>query len=201
MNYVVTSQKFNNEICALTSQIEVLKAKRDQAQHNTKDCLTSLPPEQIDALHTTIAQNERVKRDLELAMHSKLATALEQVNGKAWANTICADRLIALAQEFEELLDAHGIKVKNRAGTLVRYRPGGKKASRAQIGRSITTFVVLRRVHDGWRLIHAQRDYCYINQRAFRDVIVRPAAHEDIIRHATRGFRAGGEHSTQSLVA
>ena len=192
MNYVVTSRKFNNEICALTSEIEDLKNKRDQAQHNTSSCLTSLPPKQIDALHATIAQKKRVNHDLELAMHTKLATALGQVNGKAWANTICADRLTTLAQEFEDLLDAHSIKVKNRAGTLVRYRPGGKKAPRSQIGRSITTFVVLRRVHDGWRLIHAQRDYCYINQRAFRDVIVRPAAHDDIIRHATRGFRGWG---------
>ena len=198
MNYIITSEKNNKCIYALEAEIVRLNDKIEEAQNNANNSLNSLPSGQIADLRSAVMQKELQKRDRELSIYIGLATALGRVNGKAWTNTICADTLIALAREFEDLLDARGIKVKNRAGALVRYRPPGKSSSRLQIGRSITTYVVLRRVRDGWRLVHAQRDYCFINQRAFREVIVRPAAHEDIIRHATRGFRDWDEPPTDT---
>lgn len=198
MNYIITSEKNNKFIYALDAEIAHLNDKIEEAQNNTSNSLDSLSSEEIEDLRSALMQKELQKRDRELSIYVELATALGRVNGKAWANTICVDTLIALAQEFEDLMDARGIKVRNRAGALVRYRPAGKSSARLQIGRSITTYVVLRRVRDGWRLMHAQRDHCFINQRAFREVIVRPAAHEDIIRHATRGFRGWDEPPTDT---
>lgn len=183
----ITSQKIENQISALTSEISRLKFKMDKVQ-----------TDQVLDLQEALEQKEFEKHDLERSITEELAAVLGQVNGKARTWTICADELISLAHEAEDLLEARGVRVKNRAKAMVRYRPAGKLSSRSQIGRSITTFVVMRRVHDGWRLVHAERDYCYVNQREFNETIVGPAAHEDMIRHATRNIRVWAQTSTET---
>lgn len=185
---IITSHKADNKILKLDFEIEQ-REKVLAAAQESKRWLDNWQPKHVADLQTELEQKKLEKHQIKTACRAEMAAVLNHVNGKARAWTICPDRLIGTAHDCEELLDTRGIRVKNRAGTLVRFRPAGKSSARLQIGRSITTYVVLLRVHDGWRLMHAQRDYCFINQRAFRDVVVRPAAHDDITRHATRGFR------------
>jgi len=144
---------------------------------------------------------ELEKAQLEQSILSGLTSVLALVNGRAQAYTICAEMLIDVAHEFEGIMEDRGITVKNRAGAEARFRPAGKSVAHSPMGRSITTYVVMRRVHDGWRLIHAERDYCYDNQREFMQVIVRPCAHENMIRHATRNFSVWDETPTDGLMA
>jgi len=194
---IITSRKADNKILKLEFEIELGEKVLTAAQEK-KRWLDNWQPEHVANLQAELEQKKLEKHQINTAGRAEIAAVLNHVNGKARAWTICPDRLISIAHDCEKLLDTRGIRVKNRAGTLVRFRPAGKSSARSQIGRSITTYVVLRRVRDGWRLVHAQRDYCFINQRAFREVIVRPAAHEDIIRHATRGFRGWDEPPTDA---
>ncbi|SFH34693.1 hypothetical protein [Sulfitobacter dubius] len=194
---IITSRKAENKILKLDFEIE-LGEKTLAAAQESKRWLDNWQPEHISSLQAELEQKRLEKHQIKTANRAEMAAVLNHVNGKARTWTICPDRLIGIAHECEDLLDSRGVKVKSRPGTIVLYRPGGKRSARIRIGRSITTYVVLRRVRDGWRLMHAQRDYCFINQRAFREVIVRPAAHEDIIRHATRGFRGWDEPPTDT---
>lgn len=194
---IITSRKADNKIFKLEFEIELGEKVLAAAQESER-WLDDWQPEHVANLKYDLNQKELEKHQIKTACRTEIAAVLDRANGKAQAWTICPDRLISIAHDCEELLDTSGVRVKNRPGTIAHYRPPGKRSARSQIGRSITTYVVLRRVRDGWRLVHAQRDYCFINQRAFREVIVRPAAHEDIIRHATRGFRGWDEPPTDT---
>lgn len=187
MNIKITSPKFENEILALDADIARLKRNLDQAQKAGTGRDDAGTPSMAD-LQEALRQKERDKHTRGLSFSAKLAAVLDQVNGKARAWTVSPEDLIDLAHECEEEMDARGIRVKNRPGAQVHYRPAGK-ASRFQNGKSITTYIIMHRVHDGWRLSHAERDYCFANQTEFRETTVQSAAYEDIISHATRGFR------------
>ncbi len=192
----VTSHKFDNEISVLETEINRTKIKLDQMRGTDLE-LDEAKVSQIADLEEALKQLEFEKHHIETAFSAELSAVLGQVNGKAKAWTVDPDGLIGLAQKIEDLLDACGVRVKNRLGTVVHYRPAGK-VSLSQLGKSITTYVAIRRVHDGWRLVRAERDFCFANQRQFREIIVRPAAHEDMIRHATRHFRVWDETPTET---
>ena len=75
-------------------------------------------------------------------------------------------------------------------GVEVVFRPAGKHASSRfarKASASIKTHVRLLRVGDGWRLIEAERDRCFVNQPEFKNLSVKVAAHDDIVRNATHG--------------
>ncbi|MEP1316767.1 MAG: hypothetical protein ABJN05_02540 [Sulfitobacter dubius] len=185
---VITSRKIEDQLLKLHYEIEELEDELRSAQASERG-LEIGQPNHVANLQSNLQQKKFEKFELKLSISSGLAAALALANGRARAHTICAERLINLAHECEDLFEARGIRVKNRPGGIVHFRPGGKRSPHSQIGRSITTYVVMRRVSDGWRLVHAERDFCYVNQREFREFTVQPAAHKDIIRHATRGFR------------
>ena len=185
---IIASRKGDNKIFKVEFEIE-LGEKALAAAQEKKRWLDNWQPEQVANLQAELEQKKLEKHQINTAGRAEMAAVLNHVNGKARAWTICPDRLICIDHACEKLLDTRGIRVKNRAGALVRFRPAGKSSARLQIGRSITTYVVMRRVSDGWRLVHAERDFCYVNQREFREFTVQPAAHKEIIRHATRGFR------------
>ncbi len=153
---------------------------------------------QIDKLHkellelgATLDQYRSEQSDLKATLLQPLAERLCEVNGKASTYTLDAGDLRLLAQEAEDVLIQKGVTQKNRTGTEVEFRPAGKQASNRyanMAGASITTRVKLRRVTDGWRLLDAARDRCFVNQPEFRQIRVRSAAHDDILRKATDGI-------------
>ncbi|MGJ8547522.1 MAG: hypothetical protein ACSHWZ_18900 [Sulfitobacter sp.] len=182
----VTSRKCENAIYVLDEEIKRLRCELTRVREASlvlEDCERN----RIINLDEALKQKELEKYHIKMSFDADLAAVLRQVNGNARACTVCPKGLIGLAQECEGLMDAKGVRVKNRPGAMVSYRPAGK-VSRSHFGKSITTYVVIRRVQDGWRLVHAERDYCYLNQREFREITVRTAAYEDIIRHATQKF-------------
>lgn len=197
---IITSSKINNQKIKLDSEIQSIQRDLKRAEQSSR-WLENWQPEQLADLQDKLKAKELEKGQLEQSILSGLTSVLALVNGRAQAYTICAETLIDLAYEFEGTMEDRGIPVKNRAGAEARYRPAGKSVAHSPMGRSITTYVVMRRVHDGWRLIRAERDYCYDNQREFMQVIVRPCAHENMIRHATRNFCVWDETPTDGLMA
>ncbi|WP_170378696.1 hypothetical protein [Ruegeria atlantica] len=142
-------------------------------------------------IEINLIQYRSEQADLENTLLQPLAECLDRVNGKAATYTLGAGDIILLAEEVEDVLNQKGVKQKNRAGTEIEFRPGGKQASNRyarMASASITTRVKLRRVNDGWRLVEAARDRCFVNQPEFRQIRIRPAAHADILRTATDGI-------------
>lgn len=182
----ITSRKVENKILSL--ETEIARLKRKQIQIKEGFGWNEEKAQQVSDLEDQVRQIELEKQRIEVRFVAELAAALSQANGKAWAWTISAEDLIELAHEYEDHLDTHGVRVKNRPGAEVVFRPAGK-VSLSQLGISITTRVRMRRVSDGWRLVYAVRDRCYANQPAFKEITVKPAAYEDMIRHATRNVR------------
>ena len=197
---IITSSKINNKIIKLDFEIQSITMDIKRVEQSSR-WLENWQSEKLAGLNAELRTKELEKAQLEQSILSGLISVLALVNGRAQAYTICAEMLIDLAHEFEGLLEDRGITVKNRAGAEVRFRPAGKSVAHSPMGRSITTYVVMRRVHDGWRLIHAERDYCYDNQREFMQVVVRPCAHENMIQHATRNFCVWDETPTDGLMA
>ena len=197
---IITSSKTNKQKVKLDFEIRAIRRDIERAEQSSR-WLENWQPEQLADLQDKLKAKELEKAQLEHSITSGLTAVLAMVNGRAQAYTICAETLIDLAHEFEGLFEDRGITVKNRAGAEVHFRPAGKSVTHSPMGRSITTYVIMRRVHDGWRLIYAERDYCYDNQREFMQVVVRPCAHENMIRHATRNFSVWDETPTEGLVA
>jgi hypothetical protein len=183
---MITSRKAENKILAL--ETEIARLKRKQIQIKEGFSWNEEKAQQVSELEDAVRQIELEKQCIEVRFVAELAAALSQANGKAWAWTISAEDLIDLAHESEDHLDTHGVRVKHRPGAKVEFRPAGK-VSRSQLGMSITTRVVMRRVQDGWRLVYAERDHCFANQNEFKEITVKPAAYDDMIRHATRNVR------------
>ncbi|KZZ25505.1 hypothetical protein A3753_15365 [Sulfitobacter sp. HI0082] len=157
---IITSRKIEKKILTNGYEIERLKGEIRSAQAPERG-LANGHPDHVANLQSELQQKTFESFELELSISSGLAAALALANGKAQAHTISAERLISLAHECEDLFETRGIKVRNRPGAVVHYRPGGKRSPHSQIGRRITTYVVMRRVFDGWRLVYAGRDYCY----------------------------------------
>ncbi|MFG6539374.1 hypothetical protein [Sulfitobacter sp. CS16] len=187
----ITSRRFENKISVLDEEIARFRSKLDRVKSWNRG-LDDAEKNHVAGLEQALKQRELEKQNLNMSFVAKLEAVLGQVNGKARAWTVCADDLIGLAEECEEMMKSRGIRVKNRPGALVHYCPAGK-TSRSQIGKNITTYIIMRRIHDGWRLVHAERDYCYVNQSEFREITVQPAAYEDMISHATQNFRVWEE--------
>ncbi|WP_170560198.1 hypothetical protein [Ruegeria sp. HKCCA5426] len=180
-NIKVTSRPTEETICALNSKIENLSAQKANALEKTK----------ASDLEAQIKSLSLERMDTERALLRPLADRLDNINGNAVMYTVSEHDVLALARETEFLLDEKGVSKKNRVGTEIEFRPGGKQASKSyarKAGASITTRVKLRRVADGWRLIEARRDQCFVNQTDFKVVQVTPAAHDDIVRTATSGI-------------
>lgn len=115
--------------------------------------------------------------------------ALEAVNGKALSFTIAAfAEVIEIALEAEERLAAKGIKKANRVGTVVKYRPAGPSANGYRYAAA-TTFLTLERTTGGWWLTAVERDTVQPKQSECFDLIITPAAHDDVIRAAMAGLR------------
>lgn len=205
----VTSRKHDKKIESMASEIAEIEQKietisqsiammveREKLIYDFK--ILSQSQERIAEMraeilnHRSIAERvRRERRDLEQLIKGELAVVLKQVNGRAVTYTLDADRVIDFARKAEEHLAERGINVRNRVGTEVIYRPAGQLiwTSYAAIAKpSITTRVVLKRVRDGWRLISAERDHCFVNQKEFKQMIIGPAANDNIIRQATNGF-------------
>ncbi len=138
------------------------------------------------------AERMRLRRhDLKQSTTRELSAYLRQVNGLAVKYTLDENRVVAFAHELEELFAECGTHVRNRFGTEVIYRPAGKSVRTAYstlVSANITTRVALRRVQDGWRLISADRDRCYVNQKEYKKIIIGHAANDNIIRAATARF-------------
>lgn len=207
----VTSRKIDGQIAKLQNQINKLSMKRsdiirriEHLEQKFQECPNDNQPRdpkfQADlksALRSRSLLDDQLEnfreqqRHLETSLMIPLVEKLDLVNGKAQAHTLSASNVVFLARETEELLMNKGVTQKNIIGAEVSLRPAGKKASNAYAAKassSITTRVRLRRVTDGWRLIEAKRDHCYVNQSEAKSVHVHPAAHADILRTATRGI-------------
>lgn len=187
----ITSHRFEKKVSILDVEIKNLKLKLERLRGRDRT-MDEVESKQVAELERHLKQKELEKHHLEEGFEANLAAVLDRINGKARAWTVCPDLLVGLANETEELLKTSGVKVKNRPGAEAEFRPAGQ-VSRSQYGKRITTRVVIRRVHDGWRLVHAERDHCYVNQSELREITLRPAAYEDIIRYATRNFQVWDE--------
>jgi hypothetical protein len=207
----VTSRKIDSQIAKLQDQINRLTIKRsdimrriEHLERKFQECPNDNQPRgpkfQVELksalrnrslLEDQLENLREQQRHLEASLMTPLIEKLHLVNGKALAHTLSASNVVLLARETEELLMTKGVTQQNRIGAEVALRPAGKKASNAYAAKassSITTRVKLRRVTDGWRLIEAKRDHCYINQSEARSVYVHPAAHADILKTATQGI-------------
>ena len=141
------------------------------------------------------AQKAAIMNELDSAqkaVRAPLCDYLASVNGQAHAHTLGGPEVVSKAEEIEKDLLERGVSRANLVGTEVIYRPAGKEASRTyerKAGASITTRIHLKRVTDGWRLVKAERDYCYVNQAQLLDVSVSVTAKDDIVHKATRSLR------------
>tara|TARA_R110000868_G_scaffold190781_1_gene434609 strand:+ start:1642 stop:2103 length:462 start_codon:yes stop_codon:yes gene_type:complete len=83
------------------------------------------------------------------AIHAMLHAA----NGKAQAHTINYSSIVsALARRAENMLDAAGLRQRDRIGARLAYRPSGPSAS-AYKYRAATTAITLVRNSVGWRVL------------------------------------------------
>ncbi|WP_171235838.1 hypothetical protein [Ruegeria sp. HKCCA6837] len=207
----ITTKATDAQLEALNTKIEKNMQRKSEAQAKLSRLETQLRTSeeintdrpgtikgQIDRLQkellelgATLDQYRSEQSDLKATLLQPLAERLCKINGKASTYTLDAGDLRVLAQEAEDVLIQKGVAQKNRAGAEIEFRPAGKPASNRyanMAGASITTRVKLRRATDGWRLLDAARDRCFVNQPEFRQIRVRPAAHDDILRKATDGI-------------
>lgn len=77
---------------------------------------------------------------------------------------------------------------RKRTGSDLWLSKIASKSYARKAGASITTRVRLKRVSDGWRLIFAERDKCFVNQPEQMLLTVSRAAHADILNRAMRGI-------------
>lgn len=174
----------------MEQQIEVGNAILAGQSFNFENQLNEIR-ERKQKIEDSLTQHRSKYFDTENVLLGPLTEYMDHINGKAKTYTLSAKDVRLIASETEGILSDKGITKKNRIGTVLEYRPAGKKVFNSAASRqwtSITTRVWLRRIGDGWRLIEAVRDECYANQPEFRKIHVRPAAHDEILRNATAGF-------------
>lgn len=174
----------------LEAQLQTSERGETDRSGTTKGQIDKVQKELLE-MDASLDQHCSERADLEATLLKPLVDRLCEVNGKASTYTLDAGDLRVLAQEAEDVLIQKGVTQKNRAGAEIEFRPAGKQASNRyanMAGASITTRVKLRRAKDGWRLLDAARDRCFVNQPEFRQIRVRPAAHDDILRKATDGI-------------
>lgn len=127
-----------------------------------------------------------------LVAMDQLAEALAEVNGRAKRYTYCAIEVMALAKRAEKRLDAAGVKVKNRAYTIVTAVSGvpTSKAYARVSGKAIGTFVRLERNGTSWHVVKVARNERWCGTGASERITldVTPTAREDIINKALEGF-------------
>lgn len=151
----------------------------------------SIPRKEIDDLNVALNDKIELLKQLEESFRAPLEAYLKKINGKANTYTMDAEDVISYALETEEDLRERGATLKSLIGATASYRPAGKSRSNAYAKKSspsITTRINIRRVADGWRLVHASRDECYVNETASEDITVSQAAVDSIIATATRGL-------------
>lgn len=195
-------ERLDGEIACIEQQIEATKrsveemSNRPNASGNfgidqrDEQRLSGLRAEILD-LEGQADQFRYERRDLQRSISIYLDAVLQQVNGRAVMYALDAERVIAFAHELDALFAERGIHARNRIGAEVTYRPAGQsmRTPYATLKKpNITTCIVLRRVQDGWRLVSAERDHCYINQKEFKQMVIPRAANDNIIEKATIGF-------------
>lgn len=200
MNIKITSAKIDRKIARLKADISRIRnrltvlepdlsTRESQAVPAGTVKSDSVGVKKIAKLTGDLNQKIQILKELDEALRAPLVAHLKLINGKAKTYTMDADDVIYYAFEKEENLKASGVTVKNLVGTEAWHQPAGKSGCSAYAkasGPRITTYIEIRRVADGWRLVHAERSKCYVNQIAFEKVIVSPAANDNIIQKATK---------------
>lgn len=125
-----------------------------------------------------------------LAVEANLAliqSALDEIQGRAYADTLTAKDVIDLAAAAESAMDNTGIAASYRQGATFSSTPSGPSANAYKYGR-VGTAVVLERKSRGWSLIRAIRVTVWPKQRG-RDVLtITPAQKVVIFRLAMRAY-------------
>jgi len=202
MNIKITSAEIDRKIARLKADISRIQNRFPVLESNlsTRDSQAvpagavksdTVGAKKFAKLTVELNQKTQLLKELEEALRAPLVAHLKLINGKAKTYTMDADDVIYYAFEKEENLKASGVTVKNLVGAEAWHRPAGKSGCNAYAkasGPSITTYIEIRRVADGWRLVHAERSQCYVNQNAFEKVIVSPAANDNIIQKATKNI-------------
>lgn len=115
---------------------------------------------------------------------------LDTVNGKSITHTVRHFRdVLHVAYRAENRLEMSGVPVKNRAGVTVTYRsalslPRGYKYS------VTTTKLHLRRVHDGWRLVAAEKVEVGPQTPEAFTIHVSTEVRDIIVNHALEGYKS-----------
>lgn len=114
---------------------------------------------------------------------------LDSVNKRAKTFTIhSASEVSLLAQAAERLLEARGVTLANRVGTVLRSRPAGPTA-RSYDNSAISTLVTLKRGSRDWFLMDAERVTIHPKTKELFDLEVSREAADDIMRKAMKDVR------------
>lgn len=206
VNLKVTSAKADSEIRKIETAIKHMEA---QIEEKTKEIerreasFSALPPApeefcvdlyqmwtELSAIRERLTEGSAQRDQIKDSIRAPLNSYLDSVNGQKGGRILSdADSLIVHVRWLDLLYEYVGITVKNRAGTRVWCRPAGfsARSDRARrTGPSPTTYFAIRRVRDGWRLVSAERDYCWVNQPALTAFYPTKAAAEDMARAAKK---------------
>lgn len=118
--------------------------------------------------------------------------ALASVNGNANAFTLSLGDVRHAATEADDLMYERGVTKKNRTGSVLTYQPAGPTANAYKYA-AISTRVELTAASDGgWFLTNVTRDEVYPRTPERREIKISQAAHDDIVRTATKTFYVEG---------
>lgn len=123
---------------------------------------------------------------------SAIEGALAQVNGKAVRFAVTSHTAVfEIARRAERRLSKQGVTVKNRAGTIVTFRPHGPTA-KAYRHAAKATRIMLQRNTSSWLLIGVESVEIWPRTAEAFSIKITEAAAHDIMATALDGFQIGG---------
>lgn len=133
-----------------------------------------------------------IKKAITLNVDAREAVeaALREVNGRATAFTVTAfAEVVAIAANATKLLDRRDVRIADRAGVTVTFRPAGPSANRYKYSAP-STLVTLRLASDGktWRLAAVEADTVFPRSGETFAMSMTPAAHARYLEARAKDF-------------
>jgi hypothetical protein len=138
---------------------------------------------------------------LAASANAAIQAALDAVNGKAEAFTVCcANRVYELSLRAEDYLEDNNVSESDRAGATVTYRPAGPQAA-AYKNAAISTTVTLSRTASGWYLTDVKRTPTYPRAAQRFLVTITDRAAANLLKRTLKAFGREPQGSQQQAVA
>lgn len=133
-----------------------------------------------------------LKKEIKLSPDNRDAVeaALREVNGRASAHAVTSMHVVtAIAERATALLDRRDVRIADRAGATVEYKPAGPSANRYKFSAA-STRVTLRLAADGktWRLAAVAYDQVHPKSGELFAMRLTPERHARYLDARARDF-------------